>query len=376
MPGIRLRAARRARAATRTSPRRASGCARTRPASRARADRTAPTSPVCASRNVGTPDSAEMPAPVSAATERALRRRPISAAGMSELRGRTASSSMGDSRRDSSRRGPILDASGACATPCARDAVRRIGVFAAPRSVVRHGALPCPATRSARCSASPRSANRTARRSAASSTAARRAGARRAGHPARARPAQARHVAPRHAAARIRHGRDPVRRVRGPHDRHADRAPDPQRGPAQQGLREHRRDVPARPRRLRVLAEVRHSRLSRRRPRVGARDGGARRGGRHREEVARRAPRRRDSRPSRRSSARTSIPFEDWAHVDANPFFVANATIVPELEAFMDALRKSGDSCGAKIDGRRERRAGRLGRARLRPARRRPRAAR
>ena len=43
------------------------------------------------------------------------------------------------------------------------------------------------------------------------------------------------------------------------------------------------------------------------------------------------------------------IPFEDWLHVDANPFFVANAAIVPELEAFMDSLRKSGDSCGAKI---------------------------
>ena len=45
----------------------------------------------------------------------------------------------------------------------------------------------------------------------------------------------------------------------------------------------------------------------------------------------------------------TVIPFEDWAHVDANPFFVANASVVPELESFMDALRKSGDSCGAKI---------------------------
>jgi len=43
------------------------------------------------------------------------------------------------------------------------------------------------------------------------------------------------------------------------------------------------------------------------------------------------------------------VPFEDWAHVDANPFFVANATLVQELEAFMDALRKSGDSCGARI---------------------------
>jgi chorismate synthase len=44
-----------------------------------------------------------------------------------------------------------------------------------------------------------------------------------------------------------------------------------------------------------------------------------------------------------------SIPFEDFAHVDDNPFFVANATIVAELEAFMDRLRKSGDSCGARI---------------------------
>jgi len=43
------------------------------------------------------------------------------------------------------------------------------------------------------------------------------------------------------------------------------------------------------------------------------------------------------------------VPFEGWDHVAANPFFVANATIVPRLEAFMDALRKSGDSCGAKI---------------------------
>jgi chorismate synthase len=44
------------------------------------------------------------------------------------------------------------------------------------------------------------------------------------------------------------------------------------------------------------------------------------------------------------------VPFEDWAHVDANPFFVANASLVPALEAFMDRLRKSGDSCGARIE--------------------------
>src|SRR5512147_3118839 len=41
-----------------------------------------------------------------------------------------------------------------------------------------------------------------------------------------------------------------------------------------------------------------------------------------------------------------AIPFEGWEHVDANPFFAANASLVPELEKFMDRLRKSGDSCG------------------------------
>jgi chorismate synthase len=43
------------------------------------------------------------------------------------------------------------------------------------------------------------------------------------------------------------------------------------------------------------------------------------------------------------------IPFVDWAAVSENPFFAPNADIVPELESFMDALRKSGDSVGAKI---------------------------
>jgi chorismate synthase len=46
--------------------------------------------------------------------------------------------------------------------------------------------------------------------------------------------------------------------------------------------------------------------------------------------------------------ART-VPFKSWDNVDGNPFFAADDAIVPELEAFMDALRKSGDSCGACI---------------------------
>ncbi|AKZ62729.1 chorismate synthase [Herbaspirillum hiltneri N3] len=45
-----------------------------------------------------------------------------------------------------------------------------------------------------------------------------------------------------------------------------------------------------------------------------------------------------------------AIPFESWEHVRENPFFSANATIVPQLEDYMDALRKAGDSCGARID--------------------------
>lgn len=45
-----------------------------------------------------------------------------------------------------------------------------------------------------------------------------------------------------------------------------------------------------------------------------------------------------------------AIPFESWEHVAANPFFAANASIVPELESYMDSLRKAGDSCGARID--------------------------
>ena len=43
------------------------------------------------------------------------------------------------------------------------------------------------------------------------------------------------------------------------------------------------------------------------------------------------------------------IPFVDAIHIQENPFFAPNAAIVPKLEAFMDDLRKSGDSVGARI---------------------------
>jgi chorismate synthase len=43
------------------------------------------------------------------------------------------------------------------------------------------------------------------------------------------------------------------------------------------------------------------------------------------------------------------IGFKDWAAVGANPFFAPDAAVVPQLESYMDDLRKSGDSIGAQI---------------------------
>ena len=40
----------------------------------------------------------------------------------------------------------------------------------------------------------------------------------------------------------------------------------------------------------------------------------------------------------------------DWNEVHNNPFFCPDATKVSELETYMDALRKSGDSIGARIN--------------------------
>src|SRR6476661_3052362 len=43
------------------------------------------------------------------------------------------------------------------------------------------------------------------------------------------------------------------------------------------------------------------------------------------------------------------VPFKTWDVVNSNPFFVADESAVPRLEEFMDKLRKSGDSVGARI---------------------------
>jgi chorismate synthase len=43
------------------------------------------------------------------------------------------------------------------------------------------------------------------------------------------------------------------------------------------------------------------------------------------------------------------IPFSDWSHVPSNAFFAPDADVVPKLEAYMDELRRAGDSCGARV---------------------------
>jgi chorismate synthase len=45
-----------------------------------------------------------------------------------------------------------------------------------------------------------------------------------------------------------------------------------------------------------------------------------------------------------------AIPFQTWDEVGQNPFYAPNAAVVPELEAYMDQLRRDGDSVGARIE--------------------------
>ena len=40
----------------------------------------------------------------------------------------------------------------------------------------------------------------------------------------------------------------------------------------------------------------------------------------------------------------------DWDSIDENPFFCPDPGRVPELESYMDSLRKSGDSVGARVN--------------------------
>jgi chorismate synthase len=46
----------------------------------------------------------------------------------------------------------------------------------------------------------------------------------------------------------------------------------------------------------------------------------------------------------------TPIAFRSWEAVGGNPFFAPDAAVVAELEQYMDGLRASGDSCGARVN--------------------------
>ena len=138
----------------------------------------------------------------------------------------------------------------------------------------------------------------------------------------------------------------------------------PQRGPALQRLLGDRGQVSARPRGLQLRDEVRRAGLPGRRPLLGP---GDRHPGRRRRE-------------SPRSTCATGSasgcagylsqlgPFRPadstGEQVEQNPFFCPDAAAVPELEAYMDALRKEGDSVGRGGDGGGRRRSAGARRAR------------
>lgn len=45
-----------------------------------------------------------------------------------------------------------------------------------------------------------------------------------------------------------------------------------------------------------------------------------------------------------------AIPFTSWEEVGLNAFFAPDSEVVPKLEAYMDDLRRAGDSCGARVN--------------------------
>ena len=51
-----------------------------------------------------------------------------------------------------------------------------------------------------------------------------------------------------------------------------------------------------------------------------------------------------------RRSARLKIEHKDWDEVENNAFFCPDPGRVSELDNYMDALRKEGESIGARIN--------------------------
>ena len=111
-----------------------------------------------------------------------------------------------------------------------------------------------------------------------------------------------------------------------------------------QRLRRHRRAVPPRPRRPHLRAEIRHPRLSRRRPQLGARDGDARRRRRGRRRVLGDGVRIRGALvqmgPHRIDRARW-----DWDEVRPQSVLLPRRRQPPRAwESYLDGVRKAGSS--------------------------------
>ena len=45
-----------------------------------------------------------------------------------------------------------------------------------------------------------------------------------------------------------------------------------------------------------------------------------------------------------------AMTVKDWAQVEQNPFFCGDVTMIPTLEAYIDQLRRDGDSVGARVN--------------------------
>ena len=118
----------------------------------------------------------------------------------------------------------------------------------------------------------------------------------RSGSAGRRGPSPHRHFAVREPAQGRRRGKDSFRRVRRQDHRHGHRHPHREHRRALARLREDQGSLPPRPCRLHLPAEIRLSRLSRRRPFVGARNRHARRGRRHRAQIPEHAARRQHQR--------------------------------------------------------------------------------
>ncbi len=161
------------------------------------------------------------------------------------------------------------------------------------------------------------------------------------------RPGQSRYTTQRREPDEVQ---DPVRRVRGADDRHADPAADRECRPALEGLPQHRRPLPAGPRRLHLLEEIRHPRLSRRRPRLGARDRVARRRRRGRAQGARPRRSRSAARWCRSGRTRSTAPPGTGRAVEDNPFWCPDRATAARWADYLDGVRKAGSSAGAVIE--------------------------